>query len=133
MPVDADYLAAIGMATYCFATMEWNAVYCGEKLKPGYVNDVSTKTAGVIANEILGFAPLVSGSIKQASYQAAVSELVALVKRRNDLMHANPATIGNDQRLVRNGIALQISDINDLADDFTACSLKLNELLQHLP
>jgi hypothetical protein len=52
VPVDEAYLAAIGMATYCFARMEWDAVYCGEKLKPGFVYTVAAKTAGMIAKDI---------------------------------------------------------------------------------
>ncbi len=126
--VDAVYSTALGMATYCFAVMEWNAVYCGEKLSPGYVNTVARKTAGMIANDIVGFAPLITDPAKQARYRAAAVEFVRLVKRRNDLMHANPATVGSDQRLVRNGTPWQPDEIDSLADEFTACSIELNEL-----
>jgi hypothetical protein len=58
VPVDTAYLTAIGMATYCFARMEWDAVYCGEKLNPGYVNTVASKTAGRIGSDITDFAQL---------------------------------------------------------------------------
>ncbi len=60
VPVDTAYLTTLGMATYCFASMEWNAVYCGERLSPGYVNTVATKTAGRIAKDIVGFAQLIT-------------------------------------------------------------------------
>lgn len=132
VPVDAAYLAAIGMATYCFASMEWNAVYCGEKLNPGYVNTVARKTAGEIAGDVLGFAELITDQDKRARYEAATGEFRRLVKSRNDLMHANPATVGNEQRLVRHGTPWQPNEIDDLADEFTACSIKLNELFHHV-
>jgi hypothetical protein len=132
VPVDEAYLAAIGMATYCFARMEWDAVYCGERLKPGFVYTVATKTADMIAKDIIGFAHLITDQAKQARYRAAADEFERLVRRRNDLVHANPATIGSDQRLVRHGTPWQPTDIDDLADEFTACSLELNELHHHV-
>jgi hypothetical protein len=131
VPVDVVYLKAIGMATYCFATMEWNAVYCGEKLNPGYVNTVATKTAGVIANDIVGFAQLITDPVTRARYQAAAADFARLVKRRNDLMHANPATVQNDQLLVRNGTPWQPAEVDALADEFAGCSFELNELLHN--
>jgi len=131
VPVEAAYLAVLGMATYCFAYMEWNAVYCGEKLSPGYVNTVAKKTAGDIARDVAGFAKLITNHHKRARYEAAADEFRRLVKRRNDLVHANPATVGNDQRLVRHGTPWQPNEIDDLADEFTACSMELNELFHH--
>jgi hypothetical protein len=124
--------SAIGMATYCFAQMEWNAVYCGDKLDPGFVNTVGTKTAGMIANDIIGFAHLIADHTKQTRYRAAADEFARLVRRRNDLMHANPATVGSDQRLVRHGTVWQPNEIDDLADEFAACSIELNELYHHV-
>ena len=132
IPVDKAYLAAIGMAAYCFATMEWNAVYCGEKLRPGFVNEIAKKTAGEIANHVAGFAKFITDEDKRARYESAAVEFQRLVRRRNDLMHANPATVGSDQRLVRQGTPWQTSEIDDLADEFTACSIELNELLHYI-
>ena len=130
--VDSTYLAAIGMAAYCFATMEWNAVYCGEKLSPGYVNTVAEKTAGVIARDIVGFTQLVTEQNKQARYQTATNNFAQLVKRRNDLMHATPGTFESGQRLGRSGIPWELADINNIADDFATCSIELNELYYHV-
>lgn len=130
--VDAAYLTAIGTATYCFARMEWDAVYCGEKLSPGYVNMVGRKTAGMIGRNIGGFARLIANHVTRARYRAAVDEFVRLVARRNDLVHANPATVGGDQRLVRHGNPWQPHEIEDLADEFTACSLELNDLHKYV-
>ena len=132
VPVDEAYLAANGMATYCFTQMEWNAVYCGEKLSPGFVYTVGTKTAGRIAKDIIGFAHLITDQTKQARYRTAADEFERLVRRRNDLVHANPATVGSDQRLVRHGTPWQPDDIDDLADEFAACSIELNDLYHNV-
>ncbi|MFK4047350.1 hypothetical protein ACI2KH_20555 [Roseomonas mucosa] len=132
VPVDPAYLMSLGQAIYCFASLEWNAVYCGEKLSPGYVYTIAKKTAGKIANDLAGFADLIADNNKRSRYQAAVREFDRLVDRRNDLVHANPATIGCDQRLVRKGTPWQPNDIDDLADEFTVCSIELNELFHHI-
>lgn len=44
--IDAPYLSALGLATICFARLEWAAVRCCEKIQPGYTNTVGAKTAG---------------------------------------------------------------------------------------
>ena len=132
VPVDPAYVTAIGMATYCFATLEWNAVYCGEKLSRGYVNTVAKKTAGQIAQGVASFAQLITDPNKQIRFQVAANEFVRLVVRRNNLVHANPATVGGEQRLVRHGTPWLPSEIDDLADEFIACSMELNELHRHV-
>ena len=130
--VEGPYFTATGLAIYCFASMEWNAVYCGEKLKADYASTVARKTAGKIADDIKGFAGLIADQGKRARYQAAADEFKRLVDRRNDLVHANPATVGSDQRLVRHGTPWQPSEIDDLADEFMACSIELNELFHRV-
>ena len=37
IPVAADYAAAIGLAAYVFACLEWDAVWCCERIKPDYI------------------------------------------------------------------------------------------------
>lgn len=128
IPIDGDYLKAIGTAVYCFATLEWNAVYCGEKLSPGYVGKLAKKTAGKIATDVAKFESLISDPNKRARYRTATSEFVRLAKSRNDLLHSNSATVGHEQRLVRQGKPWQANEIDDLADEFAACSIELNEL-----
>ena len=132
VPVDQDYLAAIGRATYCFARLEWVAVYCGNKLKSGYVNCVAKKTAGQVSKDIKRFASRSTDNSKRVRYEAAVDEFDRLVCRRNGLMHANPGTAGIDQRLFRHGAPWQPSDIDDLADEFAACENELNELFHKI-
>lgn len=56
IPIDDAYVHAVGLATICFARLEWNAVWCCEKMHVGYVHTVATKTAGQIANDLLSLA-----------------------------------------------------------------------------
>ena len=35
MPIHPDYTSAIGLAVYCFASLEWNAVWYCEQIEPG--------------------------------------------------------------------------------------------------
>ena len=132
VPVDDAYLLSIGRATYCFARLEWDAVYCGEKLNAGYLSTVSVKTAGNIAIDVAQFVSYVSDPLNRDRYRAATIELSRLVKRRNDLVHSNTATVNGEQRLVRRDSSWQPSDIDDLADEFTACSIELNDLFHHI-
>lgn len=53
VPIDDPYLISLGRATYVFATLEWNAVWCAERLAPGFINDLKKKTAGKIASDLL--------------------------------------------------------------------------------
>lgn len=132
VPVDPDYAAALGLATYCFASLEWNAVSCGDKLRPGYVNLVPRKTAGEIAKDVCAFADMIADRDKRARFRTAAEEFKRLVERRNALMHANPATVDGRQRLVRDGFPWNPAGLEELADEFTACSLELNELHHHV-
>ena len=35
VPIDDAYLHAAGLATICFARLEWNAAWCCEKMRAG--------------------------------------------------------------------------------------------------
>ena len=50
-PVKADYVHALGLATYSFASCEWQVVWCCEKIRPGSLNKIvgDELTAGKIA------------------------------------------------------------------------------------
>jgi hypothetical protein len=56
-----------------------------------------------------------------------------LVERSNVLLNTNPATAKNgDQRFFWHGVEWAISEINDLADDFTECTGQLKNLIHNL-
>jgi hypothetical protein len=105
--VKPEYCGALGLATYCFASMSWDAVWCCEKLRLGSINSVPNKTAGIIGATFL-----------------------RLVDKRNDIMHSPPATApGGEQMFNRHGRFITVGDLEEMADEFTACSLRLNALL----
>lgn len=133
VPIDAPYLSALGLATICFARLEWDAVWCCEKIQPGYTNTVGAKTAGQIANDLVALAASHSDPVIVASLGAAAAEFKRLVGVRNDLVHANPGTsTGGEQRLFRRGTEWTIVMVDDAADAFTAASFPLNHHHHHL-
>ena len=130
---DEAYLHSVGLAIICFARLEWDAVWCCEKMQPGYLTTVSKKTAGQIANDLVGLAAVQSDPTVVASLEAPAAEFKRLVGMRNDLMHANPATAPNgDQRLFRRGAEWTIALVDDAADEFVAAAQPLNHHLHHV-
>lgn len=133
LPIDTPYLEAVGLAVFCFARLEWDAVWCCEKIQPGYIHTVGTKTAGQIANGLVQLAANYSDVAIQASLGLAATQFKGHTKRRNDLMHGNPGTASSgDQRLFRNGREWTIPELNVLADEFTAAGGLLNRHHHHL-
>jgi hypothetical protein len=132
IPIDAPYLHALGLAMVAFARLEWNASYCCERLKPGYIATIEPqrKTAGKIARDLVEMVAALSDPVLQAAMAEPADELKALVEDRNGLLHGKPATASNgDQRLFRGGEEWSIPEVNKLADAFVRTSLKLNALL----
>jgi hypothetical protein len=43
VPIDNAYVEALGRATYVFATLEWNAVWCCDRMQPNYIRDPGPK------------------------------------------------------------------------------------------
>lgn len=105
VPVEDGYVAALGRAAYVFSSAEWNAVYCCEKLEPGFVQKAVKLTAGQIADKLVSLMnkrPATATDRQQCIDVAA--EFKRLTGRRNDLMHANPGTApGGEQQLFRHG------------------------------
>lgn len=127
VPIDDAYLHAVGLATICFARLEWNAAWCCEKMRVGYLNAIGTKTAGQIANDLVGLAAAHPDPTVVASLMPPATEFKRLVGTRNNLVHANPGSAPNgDQRLFRMGAEWTIDLVNDAADEFAAASEPLN-------
>lgn len=133
VPVDKDYLEALGLAAYAFSGLEWTVVHSCEVINPGCIHALIPKTAGAIAKE---FQRLVRGypdPVAQPSLISAAEEFGRLVKLRNAILHANPGTTPEGhQRLFRNGVALEIADLNSAADDFAAAGVICSELYHHV-
>jgi len=129
VPLDPKYAEVLGLATYCFARLEWDAVYCCEGMQKNYLRSVRNKTAGQIADDFVRLVSALSDQQLKARCEAPANEFKRLVGARNALIHSNPATEpGGNQRLVRDGSFWTPELIDEAADEFTACSLLLNEL-----
>lgn len=130
IPVAPEYISALGLATYAFARLEWNVVWCCERLSEGIIHEFPDKTAGHIAQRFVDLVEkMPSGALAQNCAKEA-QEFRSLVKVRNDLVHAKPAT-GQDgeQMLNRDGEWWTVQKIEAAADAFADCSLRLNALL----
>jgi hypothetical protein len=130
IPIADDYIVALGRAAYVFATLEWNAVWCCERLKPGFLGRLGKRTAGNIADYLIEQVSQEGNeSLKQACVDPA-NEFKRLVCVRNGLLHGKPGTSSDSvQCLFRNGVAWTVEMIDDAADQFAACSNRLNALL----
>lgn len=104
MATDSDYLEALGRAIYRCAQMEWAIVYLVEELHPETrrVQRSANMTAAHLARKLRS--ALVETKVSDSAYTDARSisnEYGELLSRRNDIVHAHPATITGDQRLHR--------------------------------
>ena len=129
VPVDATYIEAIGRATYVFATLEWNAVWCCEILKPGYVRALKRKTAGDIAKDLVRLVNKIDDFQIKAKCIGPAVQFKNLVEVRNGIMHGKPGSSPyGDQLLYRDGSPWTCDLINKHADEFALCSQQLNTL-----
>lgn len=127
--VKPDYLLALGHATYCFALCEWQVVWCSERLRPGSVNKfVSEKLqAGKIAKRFLDLTRNMPPSPDREVLKALAVRFARLVERRNQIVHGKPCTGPNGDSRLSSGAVIEISDLEDAADQFSQCSIELNE------
>jgi hypothetical protein len=136
VPVEPDYVSALGLAVFVFAKLEWAAICCCERIKPGSINDLPKmkKTAGGVARKLKLLARKLPASSEQSELYAAAVKFKKLVETRNELLHVQPgSTPDGAQRLFRNGLPWQVEKIDQAADDFTNCNDCLVALWGRLP
>jgi hypothetical protein len=132
VPPDSEYFHAIGLATVAFARLEWDAVWCCNRLEPSYINSIEPrrKTAGIIANDLVKLFSQVSDVRFASRISPFAAEFVEVVKERNGLMHGKPATAPNgDQRLFRHGAEWTVDAVNAFSDRCVRAGMPLNALL----
>jgi hypothetical protein len=113
--------------------MEWDAIYCCERLAPGYIGKLGKKTAGNIGTDLDHKARKRPQIWQHLEKPAA--EFSRLVVVRNQLMHGTPGSLSPDakgQLLFRAGMPWIIDQVNDAADEFTACQILLNDVLHNV-
>lgn len=132
IPQDPDYFHAIGLAAVAFARLEWDAVWCCERLQAGYIQTIEAdkKTAGRIAKDMQRLFSRVSDPVLRAKITPFATEFSDVVQERNGLLHGKPGTSENaDQRLFRHGVEWSINDINLFSDRCVIAGGPLNALL----
>lgn len=130
IPVENEYLQALGLALYAFARLEWDAVWCCERMGTGYIHALNRKTGGDIAKDFLTRARRRHDVGERKKFIATGKWFLKLVETRNGIMHGNPASDADGtQRLFRKGAFWTIESLNKASDDFTACSILFNSYL----
>jgi len=130
-PFKSDYNQALGMAVSCFAICEWNAVYCAERIKPGALNQMVSAelTAGQIARKLLDIVRNMSPLNEREELTNAARAFAELVPLRNKILHGKPCTGPNGEARLSSPYVIEIVDLENAADAFSACSIELNRLL----
>jgi len=99
---EVEYLNLLGCAAYAWAYTEWMLIYA---MKWGGGDDLSKLAGGTGGQILTRFSRFVNGASDElvgiVSARAAAKELKRLNHRRNDILHARPATINGLQRLNR--------------------------------
>ena len=130
----ADYTAALGSAVYAFAELEWNAVQCCERIEAGSIASLSDRTAGRVADTLVMLAarlPDPPDSGARARLSTAATRFQALVRSRNNLLHAKPgADHDGARRLFRDGDPWTIREIEAIGAAFADCGDELAALLR---
>jgi len=132
IPQDEAYFRCLGLATFAFARLEWNAVWCCERLQPGYILTIEAKkkTAGAIGKDLQSLFSRVVDPTLRTKIVPFAEEFRKVVEERNGLLHGKPGTApSGDQRLFRNGIEWSIGAIDGFSDRCVVASLPLNALL----
>lgn len=121
------FALSLGRALFVFAALEWNSAHCCEKIAPGYLNNLETKTAGLIADNLIWHVETQRPQI-WVSHEAICREFKAL-KLCNTIMHGKPgSTSGGNQRLFNKGVPFDVTAIDDAADQFAVCSIQVREM-----
>jgi hypothetical protein len=123
VPIDVAFVEALGRATYVFATLEWNAVWCCERMQGNYIRELRRKTAGVIADDLVHLAQARPDPKVRTACLKPAQEFKRLVDLRNGILHGKPgSTPTGEQRLFRDGSPWTPAMIDDAADQFASCS-----------
>ena len=129
-PVKPDYVNALGLAAYTFATCEWQVVWCSEKIRPGSLSKLvgDERTAGKIAKFFLDLARNMPKSKEREELKQAAEEFARLVNVRNAILHGKPCTSPSGEVRLSSSSVLEIDYLENAADEFTACGNELNRL-----
>lgn len=137
IPVEDEYLIALGRATYNFTYLEWGIVWLTEILNPGFLARAESMTAGQIAREFEQQVDKLDENIQDKNYlNQLASTFLNLKNKRNELLHGNPYTAENgEQRLLYSSASTRqdwtISEIVEVARSFEDAAIKAGSLLHN--
>ena len=105
LPED-DYLVLVGQVAYMVSSLEWTILGDLPGLAQYLPADLTTsalagKSTGQIARVLSKAAKQIGDDDVRAYVEEAGRLLGDGAEKRNDMLHARPATIGDDQRLYR--------------------------------
>ena len=132
---DADittaYAEAIGRATFNFACMEWNAIWCCEAMSDGFMRNLGHRTAGQVGEDFEDLARAIPEQHLRNAVVGAADQFRHLVHVRNALQHGKPGR-GPDGHgaLVHDGRPWTLAMVLNAAHEFGACSRRLERLLE---
>ena len=128
--IHPDYTAAIGVAVYCFASLE---VWCCERIAPGSIDSLDERTAGRVADTLIHLGKGLPHSAAKTALEEAAADFRFLVGTRNNLVHAKPGSAPDGtQGLFRHGDHWTIHELEAVADAFAECGMRLNDALHGL-
>lgn len=129
-PVKLDYIEALGRAIYTFASLEWQVVWCAEKIQPSSIRKIVDKemTAGTIANFFINAVRNMPKIPEREELELLATRFMELVKVRNNIIHGKPCTGPNGESRLSGKKVIEIPDLEQAADDFVECGIKLNSL-----
>ena len=129
-PVKSDYVDALGMAAFSFASCEWQVVWCCENIRPGSLRKIVSEemTAGRIAKHFIDVARNIPKSKEREELSNAAQVFARLVVERNNILHGKPCTGPNGESQLSGWKVIEVCDLENAADSFTECSIELNRL-----
>ena len=128
--VKTDYVQALGLATYCFASCEWQVAWCCEKIRLGSLRKIvgEEMTAGKIAKYFIDLTRNMPRSPEREELSGAAKVFADLVEERNRILHGKPCTGPNGESRLTSTNVIEIPELEDAADSFAACGGDLNRL-----
>jgi hypothetical protein len=109
MTLDDPYAIALGLAVFAFTRLEWDAVWCCNKLQPGYIDNRAKKTAGNVADDLIRLTS--ADQPLWSVYGNSCYEFKRMVRMRNELLHGIPGATSpeKEQRIFKQGVPWTIS------------------------
>lgn len=120
IPSDPDYTSILGIVTYDFERLRWDAIWCCQWLKPGSITllaDEYPKTIAVVLEVVC------AGNDAQ---EKTAQEFKAIVEEHNELILSAAGTgPKEEQELFEAGKVWDLSALQLLADRIASCCILL--------